>query len=230
MSMTKGEREDLQRLIKQREKVLKSRARQRSAELIADFENQMGQEYFNDQDPVWAQVVAEAEREAKKAKAKIHARCRELGIPDQFAPSLGLHWQHRGYGNSLKQRRDELRTMAQTQVEAIERKAVTEIEFSCLHAQEQLALAGLTSDAAHAFISKLPSVEAMMPRLSVAELAGEADPPVAEQLVSPNTLRQRRFRERQAALRSNATAALGNASRNGDESDDEEDSCATSTS
>jgi len=41
-AMTRGEREDLQRLIRQREKVLKSAAQQRSAELLADFENQMG--------------------------------------------------------------------------------------------------------------------------------------------------------------------------------------------
>ena len=40
--MSKGEREDLQRLIRQREKVLTSAAKQRSAELLADFENQMG--------------------------------------------------------------------------------------------------------------------------------------------------------------------------------------------
>ncbi len=40
-----------------------------------------------------------------------------------------------------------------------------------------------------------------MPALGYQELAGEADPPVIEQLVSPNALRQRRFRERQQALR-----------------------------
>jgi hypothetical protein len=51
--MTKGEREDLQRLVRQREKVLKSAAKQRSADLLADFENQMGQEYSFDQDEVW---------------------------------------------------------------------------------------------------------------------------------------------------------------------------------
>ena len=52
-TMTKGEREDLQRLVRQREKVLKAAARQRSAELLADFENQMGQEYSFDHDEVW---------------------------------------------------------------------------------------------------------------------------------------------------------------------------------
>ena len=45
--------------------------------------------------------------------------------------------------------------------------------------------------------------------LSFAAIAGEADPPIAEQLVTPNALRQRRFRERQRALR-DVTNADGN--------------------
>ena len=87
--------------------------------------------------------------------------------------------------------------MAQTQVAAIEGRAVVEIEMSCLNAQTKLAVAGLASDAAKAFIDALPSVEELMKPLSFAEIAGEADPPITEQLVSPNALRQRRFRERQ---------------------------------
>ena len=40
-----------------------------------------------------------------------------------------------------------------------------------------------------------------MPRLSFDEIAGEAAPPIAEQLVSPNALRQRRYRERKTLQR-----------------------------
>jgi hypothetical protein len=215
-AMAKGEREDLQRLIRQREKVLKSAAKQRSAELIADFENQMGQQYAFDQDEVWEQAAKAVQREVNKAKIQIAARCRELGIPDQFAPTVDLEWHHRGYGNAMGERRKELRIMAETQIEAIERKAIVQIELSCLDAQTKLAVAGLTSDVARQFIEKLPAVEALMPALSFAEIAGEADPPVAEQLVSPNALRQRRHREKQAALR-NVSQALQPPSRNGEE-------------
>lgn len=93
------------------------------------------------------------------------------------------------------------------QIEAIEQKAVVEIELSCLNAQTQLAVAGLSSDAAKQFITALPSIDALMPQLSFAEIAGKADPPIAEQLVSPNALRQKRYRERQA-LRRNGPMAL----------------------
>jgi hypothetical protein len=96
--------------------------------------------------------------------------------------------------------------MAKSQIEALERKAVTQIEVSCLTAHEQVVTAGLTSDAARAFIQTLPSVESLMPALSFAEMADEARPPVAEQLVSANVLRQRRHRERQKALRDGAPA------------------------
>jgi len=91
--------------------------------------------------------------------------------------------------------------MAETRIQAIERKAVTEIELSCLAAQEQIARSGLTTEAARQFVEALPKIEALMPRLTFAEVTGEAEPPVAEQLVSPNALRQRRYRERQKALR-----------------------------
>jgi hypothetical protein len=214
-AMSKSEREDLQRLIRQRERVLKSAARQRSAELLADFENQMGQEYSFDQDEIWEQAVKSVAPLVKKAAVQIAARCRELGIPERFAPGLDLEWHHRGYDNSIERRKKELRRMAETGVEAIEARAIVEIEVSCLDAQTQLAIAGLSSNAAQQFIEKLPSIETLMPALSFAEVAGEADPPVVEQLVSSNALRQRRWRERQAALR-NATKPLQEPSHNDD--------------
>jgi len=70
--------------------------------------------------------------------------------------------------------------MAQTQIKAIESRALVRIEISCLEAQTALAIAGLTSEGAKQFVEKLPTVEALMPTLSLSEIAGEADPPVAE--------------------------------------------------
>jgi hypothetical protein len=206
-TITKGEREDLQRLIRQREKVLKSAAKQRSAELLADFENQMGSEFSFDQDEIWQKAMLEAKVEVRKAQQKIALRCRELGIPEQFAPSLDIHWSIRGYGNAREKRRTELRNMAVKEIEAMERKAITEIELGCLKAQEQIAISGLTSGAARGFIAALPGVDTLMPALTYAEVAGETNPPIAEQLVTPNALRQRRYRDRQIALR-NAQQAL----------------------
>lgn len=198
--MGKGEREELQRLIRQREKVLKSAAKQRSAELLADFENQLGTIFSFDDDKVWAAATKAAEAEVAKAQEVVAARCVELGIPKRFAPELDLQWYGRGE-NAVKERRGELRKMATTRIEAIAAKAIVDIEMASVGAQTEIARAGLTSAAAVAFIEKLPAVEALMPRLTFAEVSGEAEPPVAEQLISSNALRQRRYRERQALRR-----------------------------
>jgi hypothetical protein len=205
--MTRNEIEDLQRLIRQREKVLKDAATQKSAELIADFENQMGQEYRFDQDEVWDAAVKAVAPAVAKAQEQVKARCREVGIPDRFAPSINLVWANRGYDNLIEKRKNELRRMATTAIAAQERKAKVQIGLSCLDAQTQLAVSGLTSDAARGFIEALPRIDDLMPRLSFAEVAGEAKPPIVEQLLSSNALRQQRHRERQKALR-NASEPL----------------------
>lgn len=206
-AMTKGEREDLQRLIRQREKVLKSAAKQRSTELLADFENSLGAILHYDNDPTWAQAVEIAKQEVEKANTKIAARSAALGIPKDFAPSINFYWGERGH-SGVKERRAELRRMAMTRIEAIEAKAITEIELGCLEAQTQLASSGLTSETALTFLDTLPEIETLMPALSYEEVAGKADPPIVEQLTSPNALRQRRFRERHR----NVTGPLRNAS------------------
>ena len=109
----------------------------------------------------------------------------------------------------------ELRKMATTRIAAIE-DAIVEIERGSVEAQTRIAMSGLTSDAARAFLDSLPKLETLMPKLSFEAIAGdgEAKPPIAEQLTSPGALRQRRYRERHAALR-DAKMASRNAS-NGD--------------
>jgi hypothetical protein len=57
-----------------------------------------------------------------------------------------------------------------------------------------------------------------MPTLSFEAIAGEADPPVAEQLVSSNALRQRRDRQRNAVTQDrNAVTQDRNAVTGGDD-------------
>lgn len=186
--MTKGEREDLQRLIRQREKALKGAARQRSAELLADFENQIGQEYRFDDDAVWEQAAEFAKEAVQQAQEAVAKRCTELGIPREFAPSLNLVWCHRGYGNSIEQRKAELRRMAKKRIDAIEAAAITKIEMHSVDMQTKIAMHGLTSDSAKEFMEKMPSVAALMPTLALDELTGKERPPIASQLVQSRAI------------------------------------------
>ena len=58
-----------------------------------------------------------------------------------------------------------------------------------LHAQTEIAASALTSAAGQSFIAQLPTVEDLMPRLIYSEVSSEAEPPIIEQLISPNSLR-----------------------------------------
>jgi len=204
--MTKSEREDLQRLIRQRERVQISAAKRRCADLLAGFESQIGAIYRSEGDCGWAEAEAEARQEVDKAQRRT-ARCPELGIPDGFASSLGLDWKHRGRNNGLEKRRAELWTIAKAQVEALERQAIVRIQRPSVEAQTELELAGLTCDAARGFVERLPTIESLMPALSYQAMAGDARPAITEQLITPNALRQRRYRERWKALRDGSAGA-----------------------
>jgi hypothetical protein len=110
-AMTKGEREDLQRLIRQREKVLKSAATQRSAELLAEFEQQLASIYCYDRDEIWSKAAELADKAGAEAQAMVAERCRELGIPEKFAP--GLHWYWTGRGENCGQRERQASCLAE---------------------------------------------------------------------------------------------------------------------
>lgn len=95
-TMTKGERDDLCRLVKQREKVAKTAAEQRSAAMLAEFEQQISAQHAFDDNTVWKAAVDAAVEAAKKANESIAAEADKLGIPKEFQPKLQYSWARRG--------------------------------------------------------------------------------------------------------------------------------------
>ena len=175
--MTKAEREDLVRLIKQREKVAKTAAEQRSAAMLAEFEQQVSALHRFDTNEVWTAAVQAAADAAKEANAKIEAEAAKLGIPEEFRPRLRYMWDRRGE-NEYQGRRAELRRLAKAEIEALEGLARVQIEAQSVQAQTEVIANGLSSDAAVAFLNKLPAIESLMPPLDVtaiqAKLAQQA--------------------------------------------------------
>jgi hypothetical protein len=143
---------------------LKTAAGQRSAELLAEFEQQLASIYSYDQDEIWKQATEAAGKAVAKAKAQIAARCKELGIPARFAPTVEWGWRGRGE-NAVAERCGELRAVAKTRIAVIETAAFVKIEMSCLDAQTQVIANGLSSEAARSFFEAMPNVEALMPPL-----------------------------------------------------------------
>jgi hypothetical protein len=168
--MTKAERDELAKLVRRREKLAKAQAAQRSAELLAQFEEQLDARYSYDQDEVWAAANAAAEKAIADADAQVAERCRDLGIPDQFRPRIsGAMWFNRGE-NAFRERRAELRRLATVRIAALEKTAKAEIESRSVEVQTELVAGGLQSAEARAFLEAMPTAEALMPVLNLPDI------------------------------------------------------------
>ena len=167
--MTKGERDDLIRLIKQRERVAKTAAAQRSAAMLAEFEQQITAVHKFDKNEVWKAAVDATVEAARKANEEVAAEAERLGIPEEFRPKLSFHWERRGE-NEYRERREELRRLAKAEIDALEKVARVQIESESVQAQTEVIANGLNSAAAIEFLNKLPAVEAMMPALDVSDI------------------------------------------------------------
>ena len=104
----------------------KAQVAEREAELLADAEAQLAA-ISKDTDTAWADVTGLAKKTIREADAVIAERCETLGIPTDFRPGLSLSWYGRG-NNASKERRAELRKVAQTRIAANGRKAKLAIE------------------------------------------------------------------------------------------------------
>lgn len=167
--MTKSEREDLIRLVKQRERVAKTAAEQRSAAMLAEFEQQVSALHTFDKNEVWKAAVEAAVDAAKKANEQVQAEADRLGIPKEFQPKLSFHWERRGE-NEYKSRREELRRVAKAEIDVMEKMARVQIESQSVQAQTEIIANGLSSEAAVEFLNRLPAIESMMPALDVTSI------------------------------------------------------------
>ena len=81
-SMTKGERNSLERLMRDRAKVAKDDIESHAAMVMANVEAQLAARYPENH-PAWADVTEHAERAVTEANIQIAQRCRALGIPER---------------------------------------------------------------------------------------------------------------------------------------------------
>jgi hypothetical protein len=83
-----------------------------------------------------------------------------------------MDWMRRGENYSAA-RRAELRKVAKTRIVAEIKAAKTTIERSSVEVQTELIAGGLESEEAKAFLESMPTAEALMPSLSMAEIEAE---------------------------------------------------------
>lgn len=174
--MSKGEREALLKMVRQRERVAKRAAEERSAQLLAEFEAQLDRRYSYDEDAVWNAITEQVKKVTEEAHKEIARRSEELGIPPEFAPNLSCNWYGRGR-NAMKDERAEMRRVAKRRIEQIETSAKLAIENASVKAQEQILLDGITSDSAKGFIAQIPTVEQLMPVIALEEVQAKLASP-----------------------------------------------------
>lgn len=164
--MTKGERDELLRLVRARERVLKSAAEQRSAELLVEFESKLSKTFRFDETENWKAAAQRVQGAAVALQEQMLAHLDSLGIPREFAPHIDLQWYNRGESAS-RQRREELRRLAKAQIAAAQQKAIVEVEKRSVEAQAQIVQHGLESEAALSFFGSMTPVESLMPTIDL---------------------------------------------------------------
>ena len=207
--MTNADRQALIRIAKARAKQAEREAETHEKILIVEVLDLMTAEY-SARDELWSDAVAIAEEAAAKANTQIQLRCAELGIPPKHAPQLELGWRSRSGEFINRDRRAELRKLAEDKAAAVTKTAKTAIQASAIDIEERLVLGGLQSDEARAVIASMPTVADLMPALSLEDLGVKHwQPPedIAAQLTTPMTPAQRRRRQILRAIEANPGAS-----------------------
>jgi hypothetical protein len=175
---------DLIYTLKQRGKVSRAEIDAYSAELLADVEKQLCATYPAN-NPAWAKITAEAAAVVAKADEQIAARCKQMGIREEFRPTLSLSWYERGE-NAIKERRRELRALAEKKIEALVREAKMRLLRDETTAAEAITIRGLASSEAKELFANLPTVEQLMPKIKIEDLDSKL--PVTDRYGRPSPL------------------------------------------
>jgi hypothetical protein len=168
--MTKADSRELRTLARKRAKLLKAATAERRAEVMADFEAQLASVYTGDDDAEMRRLRMVADAAVAEVERQLAEHCQERGIPPRFAPGLSLVWHGRGE-NALASRRNELRTVVISRLNALEKQAHTAIERACVEIETELIGATLTTDDAREYLASMPDPADLMPSFDVSEIA-----------------------------------------------------------
>jgi hypothetical protein len=163
--ITKTERTELGNVVRRNFRVAKAGIDEQKARVLADFEAAMAKQW----DPVelaCKELYEDAQTAVERINKRIAEQFAELGLPKEWSPRAAMWWNSRGE-NTIPGRRAELRKQAQTRAEAEARSAKLELDRREAEILLGLASTALTSSAAQAFLSRIPSLEALMPAIEV---------------------------------------------------------------
>ena len=168
VGMSKGERDELAKVIRQRGRVAKGHVESAKADLLADVEAKLAAE-FSARDEMWDGAMEIAEQAIRDAKAEIARVCHERGIPKDFRPALRVQWLSRGR-NLEPARRAELRKLAIARIDEAGKDAKLAIDAMEADTLTDLYAGGLSSEAAREFLEQMPDPRTLMAPFDLDEL------------------------------------------------------------
>ena len=207
--LSRSDRQDLIRIAKGRAKQAEREAETREKILVTEVLELMTAEY-EARDRLWAEAVTIAEEYVAKANAEIRARCADLGIPPQHAPGIQVGWRARSGEFENRQRREELRKLAEQRASTMTKMAKTQIQERVRGIEEKLILGGLESEEARELVASMPTPEQLMPPLSLDSIGVERwqpDEDAASKLTAPRTTADWRRRKILRAIAANPGAS-----------------------
>jgi hypothetical protein len=167
--VSRAEAHDIGQIIKDRTKVLKAHAEEQAAACLADFERKLATEFKFDQDEVWRKATEKVAEIVHEAQGVIAKRCKELGIPPEFAPTISATWHGRGQ-NMLASRRSEMRRVALSEIDAMRRAVLTKIERQGLELRTQVVTRSLLTAEAKLFLESFAPIDEAMRELDFADV------------------------------------------------------------
>jgi hypothetical protein len=180
--MTKADIDRIERTLRQRQKVGEDHIKARRLAIIADGEMQLAARY-SAEDLNIRELVTDLNARVEAVNAEIAVRAKAMGIPKQFAPSVGAYYDWRGE-NASKDRRAEYRRVLHAQADERAATATAELHRRTLIAQEKLVFGTLDTAEAAAFFESMPTVDELLPAFSDDDI----------QAITSGTVRQRNGR------------------------------------
>jgi polyhydroxyalkanoate synthesis regulator phasin len=169
--MTRRDRTDLMALAKLRTKIAKDAVTARENELLAEVEEQLSAIY-DEKDTAWQELADQAAAKVEEFNEQIAKVCDERGIPRRFRPMLMTSWYGRGE-NGIKERRAELRKLAEARIKAAGSRAKTTVDVRGAEVLTELVAVTLDTEEAQRFLDKIPNPAELMPPVAVAELEAQ---------------------------------------------------------
>lgn len=170
--ITAGERRELRSVVRSQMKALRAEIKQRELEVDAEIEKRLVEKY-RDED----KKMDELQSKIRKLTAKANEQLRKL-VEEYEESVTGGSWQSVSNFSTphvyrRTEKRDHLRQALQTGMKAEVRRAAISIDRQEADLLRDLALDGLKTDAAHAFLDTILSIKELIPAKKIVEIEAQ---------------------------------------------------------